>query len=65
MELDDDLDLDEKVDLDFDSVKLADLDDTIDTSKRVRMITSLIGNPYLSDILKILNLKGRLSYSEL
>jgi len=75
--LDDDFDadLDDDVDDDID----ADLDDDFDsddespkrggilqsTSKRVRMIFSVMASPNRIDILRILNSKGPLTYSEL
>ena len=74
LELDEDLDLDTELDLDDD----ADLDSNIDldeedsgntvlqsTSKRVRMIFSVMASPNRIDILRILNSKGPLTYSEL
>ena len=72
--LDDDLDLDTNLDLDDDT----DLDSNLDldeedsggivlqsTSKRVRMIFSVMASPNRIDILRILNSKGPLTYSEL
>ncbi|WP_428325265.1 anaerobic ribonucleoside-triphosphate reductase [Nitrosopumilus sp.] len=69
MDLDGDLDADMDDDLD------ADLDDDSDsskrggilqsTSKRVRMIFSVMASPNRIDILRILNSKGPLTYSEL
>ena len=69
-----DLDLDsDDVDLDSDDVDL-DLGDEDDlgrgglvqsTSKRVRMIFSVMASPNRIDILRILNSKGPLTYSEL
>ena len=65
-----DLDSDDDVDLDLDS----DMDDDSDpkrggilqsTSKRVRMIFSVMASPNRIDILRILNSKGPLTYSEL
>ena len=76
IEIDDgkDLDLDsDDVDLDSDDVDL-DLGDEDDlgrgglvqsTSKRVRMIFSVMASPNRIDILRILNSKGPLTYSEL
>ena len=74
LELDDDLDLDTNLDLDDDT----DLDSNLDldgddsggtvlqsTSKRVRMIFSVMASPNRIDILRILNSKGPLTYSEL
>ena len=69
MDLEGDLDADMDDDLD------ADLDDDSDsskrggilqsTSKRVRMIFSVMASPNRIDILRILNSKGPLTYSEL
>ena len=65
-----DLDSDDDVDSDLDS----DMDDDSDpkrggilqsTSKRVRMIFSVMASPNRIDILRILNSKGPLTYSEL
>ena len=74
LELDEDLDLDLNTDLDDDN----DLDSNLDldeedsggtvlqsTSKRVRMIFSVMASPNRIDILRILNSKGPLTYSEL
>ena len=74
LELDEDLDLDLDTDLDDDT----DLDSNLDldeedpgstvlqsTSKRVRMIFSVMASPNRIDILRILNSKGPLTYSEL
>jgi len=74
LELDEDLDLDTNLDLDDDT----DLDSNLDldgedsgstvlqsTSKRVRMIFSVMASPNRIDILRILNSKGPLTYSEL
>ena len=74
LELDEDLDLDTNFDLDDDT----DLDSNLDldeedsgstvlqsTSKRVRMIFSVMASPNRIDILRILNSKGPLTYSEL
>jgi ribonucleoside-triphosphate reductase len=71
------LDLDVDADLDVDSELGMDLDDDVDesdpkrggilqsTSKRVRMIFSVMASPNRIDILRILNSKGPLTYSEL
>jgi len=71
------LDLDVSADLDDDSELGMDLDDDVDesdpkrggilqsTSKRVRMIFSVMASPNRIDILRILNSKGPLTYSEL
>jgi ribonucleoside-triphosphate reductase len=70
------LDLDVDADLDDDSDLDMDLDDADDsdpkrggilqsTSKRVRMIFSVMASPNRIDILRILNSKGPLTYSEL
>ena len=71
------LDLDAGTDLDGDSELDMDLDDDVDesdpkrggilqsTSKRVRMIFSVMASPNRIDILRILNSKGPLTYSEL
>ena len=74
LELDEDLNLDLDTDLDNDT----DLDSNLDldedgsggtvlqsTSKRVRMIFSVMASPNRIDILRILNSKGPLTYSEL
>jgi len=74
LELDEDLNLDLDTDLDDDT----DLDSNLDldgedsggtvlqsTSKRVRMIFSVMASPNRIDILRILNSKGPLTYSEL
>jgi len=74
LELDEDLDLDTNLDLDDDT----DLDSNLgldgedsggtviqSTSKRVRMIFSVMASPNRIDILRILNSKGPLTYSEL
>ena len=71
-------DFDEELDLDVDADADADIDDDIDiddegtgggmlqsTSKRVRMIFSVMASPNRIDILRILNSKGPLTYSEL
>ena len=64
MNLDDNLDLDDEVDLDLneDSSGSKILQST---SKRVRMIFSVMASPNRIDILRILNSKGPLTYSEL
>ena len=68
MDLDSDDDVDSDLDLD------SDMDDDSDpkrggilqsTSKRVRMIFSVMASPNRIDILRILNSKGPLTYSEL
>ena len=74
LESDNDLDLDTNLDLNDDD----DLDSNLDldemdsggtilqsTSKRVRMIFSVMASPNRIDILRILNSKGPLTYSEL
>ena len=75
LELEEDLDLESDMDLDT----MDDIDDdelTLDeepsgnqvlqsTSKRVRMIFSVMASPNRIDILRILNSKGPLTYSEL
>ena len=70
-----DLELDVDTDLDDDSELNMDLDDDDSdpkrggilqsTSKRVRMIFSVMASPNRIDILRILNSKGPLTYSEL
>ena len=75
VELEDELDLDADLDLD-DELEGAELDtDDLDepsetgalqsSSKRVRMIFSVMASPNRIDILRILNSKGPLTYSEL
>ena len=75
VELEDELDLDADLDLD-DELDVADIDtDDLDepsetgalqsSSKRVRMIFSVMASPNRIDILRILNSKGPLTYSEL
>ena len=61
-DLDDETDLDSNLDLDGD-----DSGGTVlqSTSKRVRMIFSVMASPNRIDILRILNSKGPLTYSEL
>ncbi len=72
LEMDMDLDVDDDDDLDADLD--SDIDDDSDpkrggilqsTSKRVRMIFSVMASPNRIDILRILNSKGPLTYSEL
>ena len=72
LELNMDLDSDDDNDLDADLD--SDIDDDSDpkrggilqsTSKRVRMIFSVMASPNRIDILRILNSKGPLTYSEL
>ena len=67
-----DTDLDNDIDLDNDLDSNLDLDEedsgnTVlqSTSKRVRMIFSVMASPNRIDILRILNSKGPLTYSEL
>ena len=62
LDLDDDTDLDSNLDLDGE-----DSGGTViqSTSKRVRMIFSVMASPNRIDILRILNSKGPLTYSEL
>jgi len=67
---DEDLDLDTNLDLDDDTDLDLDVDDSggtvlQSTSKRVRMIFSVMASPNRIDILRILNSKGPLTYSEL
>ena len=64
MDMDDNLDLDDQLDLDLDEESSGG---TIiqSTSKRVRMIFSVMASPNRIDILRILNSKGPLTYSEL
>jgi ribonucleoside-triphosphate reductase len=74
LELEDELDLDSDIDLDsgeLDDEEL-ELDDEVSgskvlqsSSKRVRMIFSVMASPNRIDILRILNSKGPLTYSEL
>ena len=73
-ELDLDADLDSDLDVDLDADLDSDLDDDSSsnrggilqsTSKRVRMIFSVMASPNRIDILRILNSKGPLTYSEL
>ena len=67
MDLDDNLDLDEEVDLDLGEGKEFDATKSMEqTSERwLEFHHSMIGNSNRIDILKILNLKGSLSYAEL
>ena len=64
LDLDTNLDLDDDTDLDLD---VDDSGSTViqSTSKRVRMIFSVMASPNRIDILRILNSKGPLTYSEL
>jgi len=64
MDLDDNLDLDDEVDLDLDD-ESSGSKILQSTSKRVRMIFSVMASPNRIDILRILNSKGPLTYSEL
>lgn len=73
-ELEMDMDLDSDDDNDLDADLDSDIDDDSDpkrggilqsTSKRVRMIFSVMASPNRIDILRILNSKGPLTYSEL
>lgn len=61
-EMDDDID-DEELDDDNDDLKRSGLIQS--TSRRVRMIFSVMASPNRIDILRILNSKGPLTYSEL
>jgi len=63
MDLDDNLDLDDEVDLDLDD-ESSGSKILQSTSKRVRMIFSVMASPNRIDILRILNSKGPLTYSE-
>ncbi len=68
LELDEDLDLDTNLDDDNDlDLDEEDSGNTVlqSTSKRVRMIFSVMASPNRIDILRILNSKGPLTYSEL
>jgi len=75
VELEDELDLDADLDLDDElageELDTDDLDEPSETgalqssSKRVRMIFSVMASPNRIDILRILNSKGPLTYSEL
>ena len=64
LEMDVDVDDDDDLDLEMDG---GDKDDgrLQSTSKRVRMIFSVMASPNRIDILRILNSKGPLTYSEL
>ena len=73
-ELEMDMDLDSNDNDDLDADLDSDIDDDSDpkrsgilqsTSKRVRMIFSVMASPNRIDILRILNSKGPLTYSEL
>ena len=64
MNLDDNLGLDDEVDLDLDD-ESSGSKILQSTSKRVRMIFSVMASPNRIDILRILNSKGPLTYSEL
>ena len=64
MGLDDNLDLDDEVNLDLDD-ESSGSKILQSTSKRVRMIFSVMASPNRIDILRILNSKGPLTYSEL
>jgi len=64
MNLDDNLSLDDEVDLDLDD-ESSGSKILQSTSKRVRMIFSVMASPNRIDILRILNSKGPLTYSEL
>jgi len=63
MDMDDNLDLDDQLDLDLDEKSGGTIIQS--TSKRVRMIFSVMASPNRIDILRILNSKGPLTYSEL
>ena len=67
MGLDDNLDLDDEINLDLDESDDESAGSKIlqSTSKRVRMIFSVMASPNRIDILRILNSKGPLTYSEL
>ena len=64
MDLHNNLDLDDEVDLDLDD-ETSGSNGIQSTSKRVRMIFSVMASPNRIDILRILNSKGPLTYSEL
>ena len=64
MDMDDNLDLDDQLDLDLDE-ESSGSKILQSTSKRVRMIFSVMASPNRIDILRILNSKGPLTYSEL
>ena len=75
LELEEDIEIDDGHDLDIEDEEIdLDVDDDSDpnrgglvqsTSKRVRMIFSVMASPNRIDILRILNSKGPLTYSEL
>ena len=75
LELEEDIEIDDGNDLDIEDEEIdLDVDDDSDpnrgglvqsTSKRVRMIFSVMASPNRIDILRILNSKGPLTYSEL
>ena len=66
LDSDSDLDLDSDLDSDFDSELEQNRGGILQsTSKRVRMIFSVMASPNRIDILRILNSKGPLTYSEL
>ena len=70
LDLDDDIEIDDGKDLEIDDMDLGDDDSSRggliqSTSKRVRMIFSVMASPNRIDILRILNSKGPLTYSEL
>ncbi len=64
MDVDDNLDLDDEVNLELDE-ESSGSKILQSTSKRVRMIFSVMASPNRIDILRILNSKGPLTYSEL
>ena len=64
MDMDDNLDLDDQLDLNLDE-ESSGSKILQSTSKRVRMIFSVMASPNRIDILRILNSKGPLTYSEL
>lgn len=64
MDVDDNPDLDDQLDLDLDE-ESSGKGVLHSTSKRVRMIFSVMASPNRIDILRILNSKGPLTYSEL
>ena len=64
MDMDDNPDLDDQLDLDLDE-ESSGSKILQSTSKRVRMIFSVMASPNRIDILRILNSKGPLTYSEL
>ena len=65
MELEEELGLDSNSDFDDDEPELKRSGILQSTSKRVRMIFSVMASPNRIDILRILNSKGPLTYSEL